>query len=328
MKAETKKIYEAHVAFELEQFSKKNIKANIREDAGAVYQWLEKVKLKDIADAETVKGFLERNVKHYELSEEQKEYALDLAKHLHKEAKQSKHTVSDYLSEKRYNEIADKLIAQKEWREELIENMVKNPVYGEIIADTLYDGIKAFASQSGPSNETVGGSLFNLGKGILGAALSGVSDTIDKNIKKFIADNLSKTLKQSEQHLKDRFSDAKLRASSKSIWHKIEDVKISGVAKKIKFEDIEGSLEIGEQVVKDLLKNAAVKEISEIVIDHFFEYCNNKTVADLLNENGITQQKVIKETEEFAVPVLEKALKDGFLQERIEARLKKFYSTL
>lgn len=328
MKAEIKKIYEAHVAFELEQFSKKNIKANIREDVGAVYQWLEKVKLKDIADAETVKGFLERNVKHYELSEEQKEYALDLAKHLHKEAKQSKHTVSDYLSEKRYNEIADKLIAQKEWREELIENMVKNPVYGEIIADTLYDGIKAFASQSGPSNETVGGSLFNLGKGILGAALSGVSDTIDKNIKKFIADNLSKTLKQSEQHLKDRFSDAKLRASSKSIWHKIEDVKISGVAKKIKFEDIESSLEIGEQVVKDLLKNAAVKEISDIVIDHFFEYCNDKTVADLLNENGITQQKVIKETEEFAIPVLEKAYKDGFLQERIEARFKRFYSTL
>lgn len=328
MKAEIKKIYEAHVAFELEQFSKKNIKANIREEVGAVYQWLEKVKLKDIADAETVKGFLERNVKHYELSEEQKEYALDLAKHLHKEAKQSKHTVSDYLSEKRYNEIADKLIAQKEWREELIENMVKNPVYGEIIADTLYDGIKAFASQSGPSNETVGGSLFNLGKGILGAALSGVSDTIDKNIKKFIADNLSKTLKQSEQHLKDRFSDAKLSASSKSIWHKIEDVKISGVAKKIKFEDIESSLEIGEQVVKDLLKNAAVKEISDIVIDHFFEYCNDKTVADLLNENGVTQQKVIKETEEFAIPVLEKAHKDGFLQERIEARLKRFYSTL
>ncbi len=79
-------------------------------------------------------------------------------------------------------------------REKIIKDIVQNPFYGEMIADTLYDGIKSFAAQSGPSNETVGGSLFNLGKGILGAALSGVSDTIDKNIKKFIADNLQKSI--------------------------------------------------------------------------------------------------------------------------------------
>lgn len=328
MKEDIKAIYEAHVAFELEQFGKKNLKANIKEEVEAVFTWLEKVKLKDIADADQVKGFLERNIKHYELSEEQKAYINDLAKHIHKEAKQSKHTVSDYLSEKRYNEIADKIIAQKEWREELIEGIVKNPVYGEIIADTLYDGIKAFAAQSGPSNETVGGSLFNLGKGILGAALSGVSDTIDRNIKKFIADNLSKTLKQSEQHLKDRFSDAKLRASSKSIWLKIEDVKISSVAKKIKFEDVENTLDIGEQVAKDLLQNAAVIQLSDLVIEHFFEYCNSKTIAVLLEENGVNKKNVIKEAEEFAIPVLEKAVKDGFIKERIESRLKKFYTTL
>ena len=328
MKSDIKKIYEAHVSFELEQFDKKHIKANIKEDVEAAFTWLGKVKLKDISNAEKIKLFLSRNVKHYELSDEQRDYAKDLAKHIHQEAKQSKHTVSDYLSEKRYQEIADKIIAQKEWREEIIENIVKNPLYGEIIADTLYDGIKAFASQSGPSNETVGGSLFNLGKGLLGAALSGVSDTIDKNIKKFIAENLSKTLKQSEQHLKDRFSDTKLRSSSKTIWGKIENVRISGVAKKIKFEDIDGSLDICEHVIKDLLKNDAVKEITDLVIDHFFDYCNEKTITVLLNENGITKEKVIKETEEFAIPLIEKANKDGFLLHRIEARLKKFYSTL
>lgn len=328
MQAEIKKIYEAHVAYELEQFQKKHLKGHIKEEVEAAFAWLEKVKLKDIADAEDVKGFLERNVKHYRLSQEQKEYIEDLAKHLHQKAKESKHTVSDYLSETRYNEIVNKLIAQREWRDELIENIVKNPLYGEIIADTLYDGIKAFAAQSGPSNETVGGSLFNLGKGILGAALSGVSDTIDRNIKKFIADNLSKTLKQSEQHLKDRFSDAKLRASAKTVWGKIEGIKVSTTAKKIKFEDIKGTLEISEEVAKDLLQNEAVKEISDMVIEHFFSYCKEKTIAELLKENGVTKEKVIKEADVFAIPVLEKALKDGYLKERIEARLGKFYKTL
>ena len=36
----------------------------------------------------------------------------------------------------------------------------------------------------------------------------------------------------------------------------------------------------------------------------------------------------IKESEEFLIPYVEKAAKDGFLKERIEARLSKFYTTL
>ena len=37
MKADIKKIYDAHVAFELEQFDKKHIKANIKEEISAAW---------------------------------------------------------------------------------------------------------------------------------------------------------------------------------------------------------------------------------------------------------------------------------------------------
>lgn len=328
MKAEIKKIYDAHVQFELEQFDKKHIKSNIKEDVHAVFKWLEKVTLNDITSADDVKAFLKRNVKHYELSDEQRDYAKDLAKHIHDHAKKSKHTVSSYITEKRFFEISEKLIAQKEWREEMIEKIAHNPVYGEIIADTLYDGIKQFMQQSGPSNESVGGSLFNIGKGLLGAALSGVQDNIDSTVKKFIAANLSKTLQKSEQNLKDRFSEPKLRLMSKTIWNKIHDVKISDYAKKIKTKDINEGLDIAEQVAGDILKNTTTEEISDFVLDHFFDYVGDKNITQLLEENGVTMEKVIKETEAFAIPVIEKARKDGFLQERIEARLSKFYKTL
>lgn len=102
MKAEIKKIYDAHVQFELEQFGKKHIKSNIKEDVHAVFKWLEKVTLNDITSAEDIKSFLKRNVKHYELSDEQRDYAKDLAKHIHEHAKKSKHTVSNYITEKRF----------------------------------------------------------------------------------------------------------------------------------------------------------------------------------------------------------------------------------
>ena len=184
MKAEIKKIYEAHVAFELDQFGKKHLKTNIKEDVAAVWKWLDTVKLNDVASVQSVIAFEDRNIKDRKLTKHQKEYIVDISNSIHELALKSKHTVADFLDEESFHEIADKIIAQKELRDKLIKDIVHNPFYGEMIADTLYDGIKSFAAQSGPSNETVGGSLFNLGKGILGAALSGVSDTIDKNIKK------------------------------------------------------------------------------------------------------------------------------------------------
>lgn len=167
MKADIKKIYEAHVAFELEQFGKKHLKATIKEEISAAWKWLDNVKLNEVASVEQVIAFQERNIKDRKLTKHQKEYLVDLSISVHHLALKSKHAVADFLNKESFDDIADKVIEQKEIREKLIKDIVHNPFYGEMIADTLYDGIKSFAAQSGPSNETVGGSLFNLGKGIL-----------------------------------------------------------------------------------------------------------------------------------------------------------------
>jgi len=330
MKADIQKIYEAHVAFELEQFDKKHLKANIKEEIIAAWKWLESVKLHEVASVDKVIAFQERNIKDRKLTKHQKEYLVELSESIHQLALKSKHTVADFLSEESFNDIADKVIEQKEIRERIIKDIVHNPFYGEMIADTLYDGIKSFAAQSGPSNETVGGSLFNLGKGILGAALSGVSDTIDKNIKKFIADNLQKSIAKSEQTLKDKLNDAQLRKMARGIWAKLEETDVKQLAKGVKLteKDRTALLHAAEKAVHAALQSEPVAELNEHVLNHFFEHSGKKSIAQILEDNAITEKIAIKEAEEFLIPYVEKALKDGFLQERIEARLSKFYKTL
>jgi hypothetical protein len=328
MKADIKKIYEAHVAFELEQFAGKNLKANIKEEVDAAWTFMEKTKLNDISSAQKVKDFLERNLKDRTLTKHQKEYLIDLGEAIHQLALKSTHTLSDFISKETYTEISEYLIEQKEAREEIIERIVKNPFYGEMLADTLYDGIKSFMAQSGPTNETVGGSIFNLGKSLVGAALSGVQDNIDKNIKKFISTNLSKAIEDSEENLKERLSDAKLRMTAKTIWSKAEEIKIKNLAKNIKTSHILRIVEGGEKVSKDLIGADAVKELTHFIIDHFFEYDGDKNIATILKDNGIDKKIILKETEEIAIPIIQSMQKSGYLQERIEQRLSKFYTTL
>lgn len=330
MKADIKKIYEAHVAFELTQFDKKHLKLNIKDDITALWKWLDTVKLDDVGSVKEVIAFEERNIKDRKLTKHQKEYIVDISNAIHELALKSKHTVADFMNEDSFHDISEKLIEQKEMREKLIRDIVHNPFYGEMIADILYDGIKSFAAQSGPSNETVGGSLFNLGKGILGAALSGVSDTIDRNIKKFISENLQKSISKSEQTLKDKLSDAQLRKMAKNIWDKLEDTKVKDLAKGVKLNDKDRKaiVDSAEKAIHAALQTEPVADLNEFVLQHFFDHSGKKSIAQILEDNGVTEKIVTKETEEFLIPFIEKANKDGFLKERIEHRLAKFYATL
>lgn len=328
MKADIKKIYDAHVAFELEQFDGKNLKSNIKEEVDAAWKWMESTTLNDISSAEKVKDFLERNLKDRTLTKHQREYLIDLGEAIHQLALKSKHNLSDFITKETYFKVADYIIEQKEVREDIIEKIVRNPFYGEMLADTLYDGIKSFMAESGPTNETVGGSIFNLGKSLVGAALSGVQDNIDKNIKKFISTNLSKALEDSEENLKERLSDAKLKMIAKNIWNKAEDIKIKDLAKNVKTSHIVRIVEGGENIAKDLIAADAVKELTHFIIDHFFEYDGKKSIADILEDNGIDKKVILKEAEEAVVPIIASMQKSGFLKERIEHRLTKFYNTL
>jgi hypothetical protein len=328
MKADIKKIYEAHVAFELEQYEGKNLEANIKDEVNAAWSWMEKAKLNDISSAQKVKDFLERNLKDRALTKHQKEYLIDLGGGIHELALESKHTLSDFIEKDTYFEIADFLIKQKEAREEIIERIVKNPFYGEMLADTLYDGIKSFAMEGGPSNETIGGSLFNIGKSFVGAALSGVQDNIDKNIKKFISTNLSKAIESSEEKLKKRLNNDKLESMARNIWNKAETIKVKKLARSVKESHIETIVDGGAKVAKDLIAAEAVKELAHFVIDHFFEYDGKKTISAILTDNGITKNTVLKETKESAIPIIESMKKTGYLKERIETKLSRFYETL
>ncbi|MCB0507704.1 MAG: hypothetical protein KDD21_05340 [Bacteroidetes bacterium] len=330
MKAEIKKIYDAHVAFELQQFDKKHLKANIKEEISAAWKWLDTVKLNEVGSVENVIAFQERNIKNRKLTKHQKEYLVDLSESVHELALKSKHTVADFLDKESFDEIAEKIIEQREIREKIIADIVRNPFYGEMIADTLYDGIKSFAAQSGPSNETVGGSLFNIGKGLIGAALSGVSDSIDRNIKRFIADNLQKSIAKSEQMLKDKLSDAKLKKMADNIWDKLEETKVKTIAKGVKLskKDRAAILASAEKATHAAIQTEVVAELNEHILNHFFEHSGEKTIVQILEDNDITEKVVIKESEEFLTPFVEKGLKDGYIKERIEARLSKFYSTL
>lgn len=117
---------------------------------------------------------------------------------------------------------------------------------------------------------------------------------------------------------------------AQNIWDKLEDTDVKQLAKGVKLteKDRTAILHSAEKAPQAALQSEPLAELNEHVLNHFFEHSGKKSIAQILEDNGITEKVAIRESEEFLIPYIEKAAKDGFLQERIEARLSKFYSTL
>lgn len=117
---------------------------------------------------------------------------------------------------------------------------------------------------------------------------------------------------------------------ARNIWSKLEDTDVKYLAKGIKLtnEDRASIVLSAEKAIQAAIQSEPVAELNEHILTHFFEHSGKKSIVQILEDNGITEKIVLKEAEEFIIPFLDKASKDGFLKDRIEARLSKFYTTL
>ena len=82
-------------------------------------------------------------------------------------------------------------------------------------------------------------------------------------------------------------------------------------------------------IVKDLWlhvrKSAIFSEMCRTLIEYFFERNGDKKIRTLLEEIGITKDRVLGEVNEIAEPVLEKGVVRSYLEKRIRARLEGYY---
>ncbi|MBK8674285.1 MAG: hypothetical protein IPN93_15300 [Bacteroidetes bacterium] len=323
-----KKILDAHVAFELQQWEGANLISGMNGEIDALWAHLTKKKVKDIVQKQTIMDALDRNLKEIKLTKEEKEYFIDLYGRFHKEALESEYAVKDYLSKKNFDKIVKKVVALKDLRADLIKRAVNNPFYAEMISNTLYNGIKNFMnSEDGPASKITGSSLFKIGSGLLGGALSGIEDGIDKNVKKFLKSNLQKTLSQSESFMKEQLSDENIEKMASDAWDKLEDIEVSQMAKFISPKQATAFLPIIEDIWEELKKDGKVREIAEIAVDHFFEQNGDKKIPEFLQGLNIDREKIKVEASIIALPLIEKLKKEGFLEERIRTRLSKFYNS-
>jgi hypothetical protein len=323
MNAKAKALLDAHVNFILDELSGERLKGIIQEETSFIYDHLAKVKINDVLTKQEVLDFQKRNFDHRnKVSEPVKAYAKSLRGAVVKHLKSSNATMADMVDKSTFDQFMTEVSKQREIREKLIHAAVSNPLYGEVIANTVSSGIKSFTSEEGLAGKIPGASsFFKMGGGIL----SGLSDSLDKNVRKFVTENIPKLTAQSEKYINTLVDDRKVKEMGEQIWSKAKGKTVGQLVARMNEEQFDSFEPIVEAASNHFLKSAFVAGINEVVVDHFFAESGNKSIQQILTDIEITKADVLRESEDLVVKIVAEAKKDGTLESRIRKHLSSFY---
>ena len=333
MNSTAQKLLDAHVAFFVEKLSGKQIKKTVGDEAKIIYKWVAAQHLSDIFTQDRVKDFLKRQLDEAVITDSTKAYAESLLEAVLDDIAKNNIDIGDVISKDTWDRIVDKAIQQKELRNELVHRLISNKAYGEMLSEIIYNSIKSFMQQNpfGGNNSDKGlGGLFNVGKSLLGSALSGVEDSIDKNVKKFLSDNINKTLRDSEKIIQARLTDENLKRIADKAWNRLDRLNFKEIAQKAKKYSSSGKDSTSELVSTVLLEakdSKAFTHIADFILNHFYETYGDQPIKVLLDGLDITEKKVARESVHIAEDILNQMNKTGFLEERVREHLKEFYES-
>jgi len=320
-------LLEAHVAHELSRFKDECYQQTIEEEVSAVFEWVKKIKLKDVMTAQQIIGLIQRNVVELPVAGGVTELTGEMSQKVLASRHNKKTSLEDIFARKQYDDIVDKVVGLQSARNDLIRRIVTSSAYSQQISEVLFTGIKEYLLEENIIAKKVPGvsSLIKMGKFAVNKTMHSLELAIEKRVKDYIESNLESTIRRSEKSLIDYFDETRIVDTAEEIWQSAAENKLSEYFTAIDANDMEDFIIIGYDFWLHFRKTKYFKGIYTELVKYFFKKYGDKELDVILEDVGVTREMVICELNEIIGPAIEKTLSTGYLKERIRARLESFY---
>ncbi len=235
-------LLEAHVAFELTQWRGKTLDKRIKEDISAFWDWAKKLRLDEFSSAAQVTDIAQRLVHEMPLPEGITSVIGTVAKHLIALPVNAETHIADVMDEELYDEGTELIISLRELREQLIKQAVNSPVYGNLVSEILFNGIRDYMTSDSAITQKIPGMSSLISKGA--GALSKRMPDLENKLRSSVDKNLSRTIRQSEKFLNDSLTDTRIRSIAEELWGMIQHSHLS-VADVLEEEEIDEIIAYG-----------------------------------------------------------------------------------
>ena len=325
------KLLEAHVQYQLNAFGNANLEKNLRKDLNALYLWLGDVTIADVVSQEMcLEGIKRHLVEGPPPPKVIQELVKECGDKVYKYLKSNQVQVKDVLSKARMTQMTQRSEPRKKLRKKVIHAALNISLYADLISEVMYTSMKEFMLSENPLAKKIpaAGKLLKMGKNFVSQNFSGLEAGLEKNIKSFILRQIQDSIKQSEEFLNETLDSDFYEKLIEEVWQKVSKAKISSFMKVSGRPLVEETEPLIEGLFEDIRKNPITWELINEIVGHLYKKLGDRTVQSFLKEDlGWTQQRSVDEATQWVLPIFQKAIATGFIEERLRVHLEKFYQS-
>jgi len=318
---------EAHLKHEMSLLQGDGLKQTIDQEISALFDWFDEVCINDLISQEEAWEFFRRNIIEAPVPDEIPKFLEGCMKVIHSCMQNDKTKLDGILPKEQYDKLIEKSIEMKDLRKEIFNQTVQSSIFSMIISDVLYKGIKGYVVSENVVMKKIPGasSILSAGMDLLNKTTFGIAGNIaDDSLKKFVDTNIKDTLKNSEEFL-NSLDDKMLKKLSDELWEIALNYSADSVSEYIASGEMESAVPIAKDILLHFRESSIFSKTGKALFEYFFKEKGYQRIATLLDEFGITKERVLKELTETVVPVLEKDIVRSYMEMRVRARLEAYY---
>jgi hypothetical protein len=319
-------LLDAHVHFILEQISGDTLQELVESELDQALAQAARLTLNDCVTRKMIKDTALAFAAELELGGGIPELVGDVARALYAHEVHEHTSFGQVLSDVQFKEILDKALELKSLREKIVYEAVASPLYAEFASDLLYNGIKGYLGQNAVTRNIPGASsMLKLGKSVMNKATPRLEASIEDSLKKYIGQSVKATSRHSASFLLKHADDDTIRELAQEFWSRIKPLKIAALREDVGSLDVEEGFVTAYEYWRELRQTKYYRVLIGAGIDAFFDKYGDATLADLLDDLGISREIMLREAMRFAPHVIKVLNKKKLLEPVIRRNLARFY---
>lgn len=322
-------LLDAHVRHIVDQLTGDGFEAALGAELDRLLEDAARLKLKDVVTARMIKDTAQTYAARIEFGGGLPGLVTDVAQAVYAHKILDRTAPKDVVTHARYSEFIDKLLELRSLREKLVRAAATSPIYIAFASDLLYNGIKGYLARGGEMTRGIpgAGSVMKIGRSVINKASPGLETSLDDNLRKYVARSVEATAKTSAEFVLEHLNEKALRDMAREIWDKLKFTPISSLREDIGSDDVEDLFVIGYEYWRELRKTDIYSALIDAGIDAFFATYGDTTLAQLLEDLGISREIMLNEAMHYAPHVLKALKRKKLLDNMVRRQLESFYAS-
>lgn len=324
------RILEAHVAFELARWTGPALQESLRQEIGALFDWWGSVRLADLVSPEHLIATAQQLIEAAEPSPELLRVvteclrgAADIV------GREDAVTLGELLPRPHHERWVELVVALREIRPALVQQITTSTVYAQLISHVLYQGIKSYLTTQNVLARKIPGasSLLRMGQNAMNSAAPSLERSIDRQLTAFITANVHDTVRGSTDYLIGVLDDEMVWTVADEIWATNSGTPVADAAALATGSSLDDAVDAVVATALHLVRTPMLIRVVTRLVEDFFRLYGEAVFRTVLADLGITQAVLAREAAAVAAPIVARAHRDGYLEARIRARLEPFYDS-